>query len=398
MTDTLRKTDFETLLATLDEQQDRKVDVVVPATNLCFGGGDLRVLRSDLEPQLTADGVKSPVQVFAPTDVFDEGVAERLGRGIVTGRMLRKLRTEGWTDIVDGTLNALIHGKRRDGSMVQATGDGTEWLRGPLDKSVLVRALKDADGGDVGTARAVLSNSYKIVDHIETLRAAMRGMQAAGLGADNVAQCDLTGRRMYVTVVAPQIKALAPELLKGYRSPFTGQTGSDNPTVFAGFVLSNSETGHGSFSITPRLVVEVCTNGLTLKRDVVSARHLGAKLDDGVIRYSDETRQANLQLITSQAADAVRTFLDVDYMRKVIDEMTEQAGHEVKEAERAVKEVTQKIECPALYDDVLTAFIKGGQTTRGGLVQAVTAAAQSADIDADLAFQMEERATALLLK
>jgi hypothetical protein len=384
MTDTLRKTDFETLLATLDEQQDRKVDVVVPATNLCFGGGDLRVLRSDLEPQLTPDGVKSPVQVFAPTDVFDEGVAERLGRGIVTGRMLRKLRTEGWTDIVDGTLNALIHGKGE--------------VREPLDKSVLVRALKDADGGDVGTARAVLSNSYKIVDHIETLRAAMRGMQAAGLGADNVAQCDLTGRRMYVTVVAPQIKALAPELLKGYRSPFTGQTGSDNPTVFAGFVLSNSETGHGSFSITPRLVVEVCTNGLTLKRDVVSARHLGAKLDDGVIRYSDETRQANLQLITSQAADAVRTFLDVDYMRKVIDEMTEQAGHEVKEAERAVKEVTQKIECPALYDDVLTAFIKGGQTTRGGLVQAVTAAAQSADIDADLAFQMEERATALLLK
>jgi len=398
MTDTLRKTDFETLLATLDEQQDRKVDVVVPATNLCFGGGNLRVLRSDLEPRLTADGVTPVVQEFTSTDVFDEGLAERLGRGIVTGRMLRKLRAEGWTDIVDGTLNGLIHGKRKGGSLVQATGDGSEWMREPLDKSVLVRALKDADGGETGTARALLSNSYKIVDHVETLRAALRGMQAAGLGADNIAQCDLTGRKMYVTVTAPEIKALAPELLKGYRSPFTGQTGSDNPTVFAGFVLSNSETGHGSFSVTPRLVVEVCTNGMTIKRDAVAARHLGARLDDGLIRYSEETRQANLQLITSQAADAVRTFLDVDYMRKVLAELTEQAGHEVKETERAVKEITQKLECPALYDDVLTAFIKGGQTTRGGLVQAVTAAAQSADIDADLAFQMEERATALLLR
>lgn len=398
MTDTLRKTDFETLLATLDEQQDRKVDVVVPATNLCFGGGNLRVLRSDLEPRLTADGVTPVVQEFTSTDVFDEGLAERLGRGIVTGRMLRKLRAEGWTDIVDGTLNGLIHGKRKGGSLVQATGDGSEWMREPLDKSVLVRALKDADGGETGTARALLSNSYKIVDHVETLRAALRGMQAAGLGADNIAQCDLTGRKMYVTVTAPEIKALAPELLAGYRSPFTGQTGSDNPTVFAGFVLSNSETGHGSFSVTPRLVVEVCTNGMTIKRDAVAARHLGARLDDGLIRYSEETRQANLQLITSQAADAVRTFLDVDYMRKVLAEMTEQAGHEVKETERAVKEITQKLECPALYDDVLTAFIKGGQTTRGGLVQAVTAAAQSADIDADMAFQMEERATALLLR
>lgn len=386
MTDTLRRTDFETLLATLDEQQARKVDVVVPSTNLCFSGGNLRVLRSDLEPELTADGVKSPVQVYAPNDVFDEGVSERLRNGGVgvPRAFLRSLREQGWTDIIDGTLNGLIHG--RNG------------IREPLSKSVLVRALKDADGGDTGTARALLSNSYKIVDHTETLRAAMRGMQAAGLGADNITQCDLTGRRMYVTVTAPEIKALAPELLKNYRSPFTGETGADNPTVFAGFVLSNSETGHGSFSVTPRLTVQVCTNGMTIKRDAVAARHLGGKLDDGVIRYSERTRQANLALITSQAEDAVRTYLDVDYMQKVIAEMTEKATAEVREAEKAVKEVTQKIECPALYDDVLAHFIKGGDLTRGGVVQAVTAAAQSTDIDADLAFMMEERATALLLR
>jgi hypothetical protein len=43
-------------------------------------------------------------------------------------------------------------------------------------------------------------------------------------------------------------------------------------------------------------------------------------------------------------------------------------------------------------------FIKGGDMTRGGIVQAVTAAAQSAEIDADTAFQMEGKATALLLR
>jgi hypothetical protein len=122
-------------------------------------------------------------------------------------------------------------------------------------------------------------------------------------------------------------------------------------------------------------------------------------VDDGVIRYSERTRQANLELITSQAEDAVRTFLDVEYMKAVLAEMTENAATELKgDAEKAIKEVTQKIECPALYDDVLTAFIKGGQMTRGGIVQAVTAAAQSSDIDADMAFAMEERATALLLR
>lgn len=388
MTDTLRKTDFETLLATLDEQQERKVDVVLPATNLCFSGGNLRVLRSDLEPELTADGVKSPVQVYAPTDVFDEGLcSDRMANnGVKVPRaFLRNLREQGWTDLIDGTLNGLIHG-RAD-------------VRTPIDRRVMLRALKDADGGETGTARALLSNSYKIVDHTETLRAAMRGMAAAGLGANNITQCDLTGRRMYVRVEAPEVRAYAPELLKNYRSPFRPElTGRELPVVHAGFVLTNSETGHGSFTVTPEFTVEVCTNGMTISREAVSARHLGAKLDDGLIQYSARTRQANLELITSQAEDAIRTFLDVDFMQTILDEMTANAVGEVKEAEKAVKEITQKVECPALYDDVLSMFIKGGDMSRGGLVHAVTAAAQSPEIDADMAYSMQAKATALLLK
>lgn len=388
MTDTLRKTDFETLLATLDEQQERKVDVVLPATSLCFSGGNLRVLRSDLEPELTADGVKSPVQVYAPTDVFDEGLcSDRMGNeGVKMPRaFLRNLREQGWTDLIDGTLNGLIHG-RTD-------------VRTPIDRRIMLRALKDADGGEVGTARALLSNSYKIVDHVETLRAAMRGMAAAGLGANNITQCDLTGRRMYVRVEAPEVKAYAPELLKNYRSPFRPElTGRELPVVHAGFILTNSETGHGSFTVTPEFTVEVCTNGMTITRDAVGARHLGAKLDDGLIDYSARTRKLNLELITSQAEDAISRFLDVDYMQGVLAEMTANAQGEVTETEKAVKEITQKTECPALYDAVLAMFIKGGDMSRGGLVHAVTAAAQSPEIDADTAYNMQAKATALLLK
>lgn len=384
MTDTLRKTDFHTLLATLDEQQARKVDVVTPATNLCFSKGNLRVLRSDLEPELTADGVKSPVQEFVPNEVFDGGLADRLG-GPVTATYLRKLREAGWTDILDGTLNAIIHGK---------TG-----IREPQTKSVMVRALKDADGGPVGTARALLSNSYRIVDHVETLRAAMAGMQAAGLGAQHVTQADLTARRMYVTIEVPEIRAAASTLLKDYVSPFTGNRGADNPIVHAGFVLGNSETGDGTFFLYPRIVAEVCTNGMTIKKDVgaLVQRHLGARLDDGLIQYSDETRAANRELISRMAQDTVRTFLTQGYLESVISKLEEKAGEPVAKPEAAIKEVTRKLEVPALYDDVLAHFIKGADLTRGGIMHAVTAAAQSADIDADTAFRMEERSTAMLM-
>jgi len=382
MTDTLRKDTFETLLATLDEQQERKVDVVTPVTNLCFGKGNLRLRRPDMEPVITADGVTPVVQEFASTDVFDSGVAERIG---INGTWLRKLRETGRTDIIDGTLNALIHGKQGEHE--------------PLDKSVLVRAFKDADGGETGTARALLSNAYKIIDHVDTLRAAMQGMRAAGLGAENVTQCDLTARRMYVVIEVPQIKTLAPELFRNYVSPFTGQRGADNPVVHAGFVLGNSEVGDGTFFLYPRIVAEVCTNGMTIKKDVgaLAQRHLGARLDDGLVDYSDATREANRRLITSMAQDTVRTFLSKDYLDKVVRKLAERAGEPVEKPEETIKDVTRKLEIPALYDDVLTHFIKGADLTRGGIMHAVTAAAQSGDIDADTAFRMEEKSTALLL-
>jgi len=74
---------------------------------------------------------------------------------------------------------------------------------------------------------------------------------------------------MYVRVVCEQVRVLAPAMLAGYRSPFTGAAGAENPVVFAGFVLTNSETGCGAFTLTPRLVVQVCRNGMTITRVIL---------------------------------------------------------------------------------------------------------------------------------
>ncbi|MFW6192519.1 MAG: hypothetical protein ACOC83_03445, partial [Gemmatimonadota bacterium] len=121
----------------------------------------------------------------------------------------------------------------------------------------------------------------------------------------------------------------APDPLDGYRSPFSGETGADNPTVFAGFVIGNSETGGGAFTVTPRIVVQVCTNGMTVKRDALRSIHIGGRMDEGVIRWSDDTNRKTLDLVTAQTRDAVQTFLDVDYVRAKIAELREAAGKPV---------------------------------------------------------------------
>jgi hypothetical protein len=124
-----------------------------------------------------------------------------------------------------------------------------------------------------------------------------------------MARCDLTETRMYVKVTAPEIAAYAPALLAN-TSPFTRARGIDNPVVFAGFIVTNSEVGHGAFKIIPRLEVRVCDNGLTIEKDALNDVHVGTRLDDGIVRWSQDTRHTMAELAGKQARDAVREFLN----------------------------------------------------------------------------------------
>lgn len=93
----------------------------------------------------------------------------------------------------------------------------------PADpRSFLVRCFRPDDEGSEGVARAFLSDRYRPVDNLDVLTAALEGVKATGVNIE-VAGCDLTDRRMYVRITAPEVQALAPTLLAGYRSPFSGR-------------------------------------------------------------------------------------------------------------------------------------------------------------------------------
>lgn len=350
------------LAALLRDQQARKLDIVAPASALRAEHGQLVIDGTD--PQLTADGVTMTTGTYTPTGVCDEGIAGKLGIPIA---YLHRLRAEH-PGLYDANVNGWLH---RAG------------------KSYLVRCLRGDSGG--GIARAFLSSSFKIIDNLDVLIAALDGLRASGVPAE-ISDCDLTQRRMYVRVISPAITALAPGLLAGYRSPFTGQSGADNPVVFAGWVLTNSETGSGAFSITPRLVVQVCNNGMTLTKDALRAVHLGGRLDDGVIRWSEQTHRRNLDLITAQARDAVTTFLDTSYVERKIAEMAETAGCPVIDPQEAIEIVSQRLRFTGEQQKtILTHFIRGGDLTAGGVMHAITSTAQTLP-DADAAHEMETQA------
>ena len=361
---------------TLVNQHARKIDVVAPARKLRFRDGKL--LLSGLDPVIETAGVTDVNGIYRPTEVFDEGLATKLGIPLAYVRLLRKERP----DLYDANANGWLRGQNR----VNSATKQVETIAAADTRSFLVRAFRGDDAGEVGIARALLSDRYAVLDNLDALMATLAGINAAGVHTE-IDGCDLTDRRMYIRVKAPQVQALAPALLAGYKSPFSGETGTDNPTVFAGFIVSNSETGDGSFSITPRLIVQVCSNGMTIQKDAMRAIHLGGKMDEG-IRWTKDTIDKQLELVTAKARDAVATFLDVDYMKSVIKDMTTKAGKPVENVED-VKVIAKKLAFDQeTQDSIFNMFVKGGQITAGGVMQAVTAAARVTK-DADKAAELE---------
>lgn len=380
-----RNADLGGILDMLREQHARKHDLVVPATKIRAVGGNLVV--ADAEQEITLDGVTNVDGVYRPTSVADEGIAEKLG---VPRAYLRRMREER-PDLYDANVNGWLHGY----NVVMPEGVGLH-QPDPVpgdQRRFLVRTFRGDNGGE-GIARAFLSDTYKVMDNLDVLMAALDGVRESGAEI-HIDGGDLTDRRMVLRIVAPEIKALAPVLLRGYRSPFSGASGDENPTVFAGFQISNSEVGNGAFSITPRLVVQVCNNGMTITKDAMRSVHLGARMDEGLIRWSDDTQRKNLDLVKAQTRDAVRTFLDVDYMTKVIQRAEETAAEAV-----TVVEHVQTLTKPLGYtqeqiDGIMGHFVRGGQMTRGGVANAITSYAQTIE-DGDAAHDVESRAMQVL--
>lgn len=374
---TVRKGTLADLAAELEEQQARKVDMVVPARDLWSHRG-LVVVRGAGPATLTDTGVTPSNLFMNPSDVFDDGLATKLSPvGRPFGRKyLRGLRDTGRVDLVDANVNGLLHGNKD----LQIPAD---------DRAFFVRTFSPKDDNSTGYARALLSNSYRPIDNWDVLGALLTGLTKAGFTGHVVRQADLTDNKMYIRIAVPEISALAPTLLRNYTSPYNGRKGADNPVVEAGLIISNSETGGAAFTITPELVVKICDNGLTIKRDMIRKTHLGSKLDEGVIKVSDETRRKNLELVASQTKDAITTFLDQGYMERAIAKIEGQSEEPVGDVNKTLETIVSR---PAFTKDdmsgLLSAFFDGGDRTRGGLANAITAYSQKVD-DADRAYEMD---------
>lgn len=356
-----RNIELQQLVTQLRDQSSRAVDVI--AGSGAIRAADGLLVLDGTQPQLGPDGVTMTAGTYTMNDIALTGIADKLGIPIA---YLRRMAADN-VDLFDVNINS--------------------WLA-RTDRRFLVRCLRTDDG--TGVARAFLSDRYNRIDNLDVLLAALSGIRDAGVRAE-VTGCDLTDRRMYLRIVSPEVRVLAPRLLANYRSPFDGRRGADLPYVSGGFLISNSETGCGAFSLAPWIRVEVCRNGMTMQHNARRRAHLGSRLtdDDGVVEASAETQRRNLDLITSRTADAVRSFLNVDYVTRMVRELETDAGAPVDDPDATIKLVGQRLRYTEEQQaGILAHFIRGGDLSAGGIMHAVTSVAQTL-ADADAAHELE---------
>lgn len=423
-----RNADLSEVVGILTEQRARRLDLVVPARHISAADGKVVIADSEATQLVTEDGVSSTAGSYKPTAVAHEGLGDKLG---IPTAYLKKL-AEARTDLYDANVNGMLHGLVWDWSGFLGLKPDTEVTHEPYDGNLLLRLLK-GDESDDGVLRAVLSPKYKFIDNLDVLLAIMDGIRKAGVNAVP-GFADLSERRMIARFDVPEIAALAPKLLDGYRSPFEGagaveRAGEDRPgyrlrseygnwspeaamraaaaegqgyergkepVVWAGLRVSNSDVGGGARTITPEIRVKVCKNGLTLIAEASRAVHLGSTQAEGVVEWSADTQEKELALITSQTVDAVRKFLDPDWFRGQVAKIEALAGVPVIKPEETVREVAVAAKfTKAETDGILEHFFRGGQFTSGGVANAVTSYSQTIE-SPDRAAELDSQAVRVM--
>lgn len=372
------ETDVTRIHGRIEDIRRARFDVVAPQSALTYNHE-----HGTFALQSGEDGIVTPTGVIAPnshitathTHTAWRQVHERLQIPLAYGTRLRESAEPSLRHLGATNINEVAAVDQR---------------------RALYRFLDTEDGL---VLRSVLSDRYQLLDNDTAFLAILAGLTAHDLTLNDCEiDGDVTPDRLRLRVAVPAINLAIPELLDGYRMPFSmnpdlpvhaaAQQGEVPPVVWAGIEISNSETGGGAFTICPRAVIMICRNGLTRPVEFRRA-HVGSNLSDGVVQWSHETFQNALRLIASQVEDAVRQFMSVDYLRGIAAEMLSAARVPVASPSKAVETVQQRYGFTETESrNILDCFMRGGQTTLLGVGHAVTAAAQLSD-DGDRQAEME---------
>jgi len=214
-----------------------------------------------------------------------------------------------------------------------------------------------------GTARAFLSDRYRRIDNYEVAQTTLPII--GEMAGARVESCEVTETRMYIKVVNTRLEA---EVQKG-------------DIVQAGIVISNSEVGLGSVTVSPLVYRLACLNGMIVNDMGKRKYHIGRENEESWELYSDATMEAEDTAFMLKLGDIVRTAVDEARFARVVDSLKKAADIPIFGRVPDVVELTSRQFGfnENEQTDILQHLISGGDLSLYGLSGAVTRTA--ADVE-----------------
>lgn len=327
------------LAAEITRQSKVKADYVAPTNELTF-------LTTESGSELFLPNGKGE---FGIKPLAHQQLASHLG---IPSQYYQRLQGSGYTSLLDLNVNHLFRIKPEN------------------------RMVRTIDG----QVRAFLSDRYRRLDNDQL---AEHMLPILGQIPDvHFPSVEITENRLYLKAVAPRIQGEV-------------KTGD---VVQAGVVITNSEVGQGSLSISPMFFRLVCLNGAIVET-AVRRYHVGRHVesDDNYEVYTDATLRADDKAFWMKTADVLRQAVSETNFNRLLVKMRAAAESQpMVNPLQGVRELTNRF---ALADheqeSILAHLVSGGDLTRWGALNAVTRASQDLD-DYDRATDLEFLGGAIL--
>ena len=242
------------------------------------------------------------------------------------------------------------------------------WL-GQTQNKRMIRTYQ-SDGSTVwDLMRADLSNKYLTFDNEDVAEAVLPVMFDEQL---EIISSNVTEKKLYIKAVTDK---LTGEIEKG-------------DVVRGGVIVSNSEVGYGSVNVQAFIERLVCMNGMIAETSF-RRRHIGASHDITDL-LSRDTLNKTSEALVGQVQDVVRNVLSHEGFNNVLGKLRETTETEIAKPIDAVEIIQKQFKFTEdEKDSVLNHLIKGGDTTKWGLTNAVTRASQDLE-DYDRATEFEK--------
>jgi hypothetical protein len=237
-----------------------------------------------------------------------------------------------------------------------------------------------------GTTRAFLSDAYRPLENENLAAAAIRPLMEADA---EVMSAQITDTKLYIKAVD---KKVCRELAKVGGAFGDGQhkiVRVASPAI----TISNSEVGMGAVSILGGVYDGFCSNLATFKERSTRKYHAGARHqisdEETYALLSDQTRAKTDEALWMQVGDIVRAAFDRARFDALCDKIDATTNDKVEDVVQTVSFTSKRFGFNEVEGKlVLDEMVKGGDLSRFGLFNAVTAASAKLE-DYDRASEFE---------